>query len=109
MSCAAFPPLAPFSLCRTTEPDLLLEIPPQPPRPSKVSRNLRSISPFRFEAGFSLRDAQCGLWIMTIETSMRRAPALMWTAIVMALFGLALAAGGVWLAALGGSLYYLIA
>src|SRR5579871_245816 len=38
-----------------------------------------------------------------------RAPLLMLTAIVMALMGVMLLAGGIWLAALGGSPYYAIA
>src|SRR4051812_1717045 len=40
---------------------------------------------------------------------LRRAPILTFTAAVMALMGLTLAAGGIWLIALGGSLYYLAA
>ena len=38
-----------------------------------------------------------------------RAPLLTLTAVVVSIMGVALLAGGVWLAALGGSLYYLIA
>src|SRR4051812_19691087 len=40
---------------------------------------------------------------------LRRAPILTFTAAVMALMGLTLAAGGIWLIVLGGSLYYLAA
>src|SRR4051794_38029624 len=45
--------------------------------------------------------------IMSIIDSMRRTPLLGFTAVVIAVMGLALAAGGTWLAALGGSFYYL--
>ena len=47
---------------------------------------------------------------MTTETPRRmRAPILTLSAAVLALMGVALAAGGVWLILLGGSLYYLVA
>src|SRR4051812_9997025 len=49
--------------------------------------------------------------MVTSETTLprRRAPILTFTAAVVALMGLALAAGGFWLILLGGSFYYLIA
>src|SRR4051812_47699894 len=46
---------------------------------------------------------------MSIMGSVRCAPLLALTAIVVASMGLGLTGGGVWLAALGGSSYYLIA
>ncbi|MGE5157770.1 MAG: PQQ-binding-like beta-propeller repeat protein, partial [Gemmatimonas sp.] len=46
---------------------------------------------------------------MADPTTVRRAPLLTLTWLVVALMGIALVAGGAWLAMLGGSLYYLIA
>src|SRR4051794_38240975 len=47
--------------------------------------------------------------MMGISGSMRRAPLLACTAGFFVAMGLALGGGGAWLAALGGSLYYLVA
>ena len=46
---------------------------------------------------------------MAAARDLQRAPLLTFTAVIVGLMGLALLAGGAWLAAIGGSLYYVIA
>ncbi|WP_315806756.1 MULTISPECIES: glucose/quinate/shikimate family membrane-bound PQQ-dependent dehydrogenase [unclassified Bradyrhizobium] len=46
---------------------------------------------------------------MVSARELQRAPLLVFTVIIVALMGIALVAGGAWLLALGGSLYYIIA
>ncbi|MDU6836203.1 MAG: membrane-bound PQQ-dependent dehydrogenase, glucose/quinate/shikimate family, partial [Bradyrhizobium sp.] len=46
---------------------------------------------------------------MAAARDLQRAPLLTFTAVIVGLMGLALLAGGAWLAAIGGSLYYVMA
>ena len=46
---------------------------------------------------------------MAAARDLQRAPLLTFTAVIVGLMGLALLAGGAWLAAIGGSLYYVVA